>query len=126
MLKSEKIISEIVSSSKDKTWAGFLGDYWSEVLKKKVKVNDPEHETADETDIQHYDFKRRRPIGKKKKIEDFEELSAWFGPEGKIWCEEKNKFVEPDTKGCLESTTLKSQDEKRFRYLKLHDDYKSY
>lgn len=55
-------------------------------------------------------------------------LKDWFGPTGKCWCKEKHMFVDPETCGkeCPECEALRSKDIRQFRYLHLHDDFKSY
>jgi hypothetical protein len=52
----------------------------------------------------------------------------WFGPTGQCWCKERKKFIDPEdcTGCCPECEPLRSQDTKQFRYLHLHDDFKSY
>ena len=52
-------------------------------------------------------------------------LRDWFGPTGECWCETKQKFVDPDTCKDPACETLRSQDTRQFRYLHLHDDYKT-
>jgi len=52
--------------------------------------------------------------------------SDWFGPTGQCWCQEKRQFVSPDTcDDCPECSSLRSQDIRQVRYLRLHDDYRS-
>jgi hypothetical protein len=55
-------------------------------------------------------------------------VKDWFGPTGECWCEEKKKFIDPEdcVNCCPECKPLNSQDIKQFRYLHLHDDFKSY
>jgi len=52
----------------------------------------------------------------------------WYGPDGLVWCEKHKTYVIPDScsEGCPECTALKSQNVREFRYLHLHDDFKSY
>ncbi len=60
--------------------------------------------------------------------EDTENSNDWFGPTGKIWCDKMKMMLDPSTcpKGCPECEPLRSQDVKQFRYIHLHDDFKSY
>lgn len=62
-----------------------------------------------------------------KKIAD-EIQNDWFGPSGKCWCKERNEYVNSEECGkeCPECEALRSQETKNFRYLHLHDDFKSY
>ena len=62
-----------------------------------------------------------------KKIAD-EVEKEWFGPTGKIWCKEEKQFIAPGecSKDCPDCEALRSPDIKQFRYLHLHDDFKSY
>lgn len=66
-------------------------------------------------------------MNKKKIAEIADEIlnRKWFGPDGLSWCEEKKKFVDPDACDCPECSSLRSQDIREFRYLRLHDDYRS-
>jgi hypothetical protein len=62
-----------------------------------------------------------------KKIAD-EIEKDWFGPNGQVWCKDKQKYITPDscTSCNPECSTLRSQDIRQFRYLHLTDNYKSY
>jgi cytochrome c1 len=66
-------------------------------------------------------------MNKKKISEIADEIldRTWFGPNGLCWCEEQQKYVDPDTCDCPECKSMRSQDIRQFRYLHLHDDYKS-
>jgi hypothetical protein len=61
-------------------------------------------------------------------IEDKNKEKDWFGPTGECWCEKLKKMIDPSTcpKGCPECEPIRSQETKQFRYLHLHDDFKSY
>jgi len=51
----------------------------------------------------------------------------WTGPSGLCWCDEKKKFIEPDSDPeCTDCKTLPSHDLRQFRYLRLRDDYRSF
>ena len=68
------------------------------------------------------------PISKKLITELSDEImNDWFGPTGQCWCEHLKQMIDPEhcPKNCPECEPLKSQDVKQFRYLRLHDDYRS-
>ena len=58
-------------------------------------------------------------------ILESEGFRGWFGPNGKCWCNTQKKYVEPNSCDCPECETLRSQDIRQQRYLRLHDDYRS-
>jgi hypothetical protein len=63
-----------------------------------------------------------------KKIADEIEKEDWDGPTGQCYCEKLKKMIDPEScpEGCPECEPLRSQETKQFRYLHLHDDFKSY
>lgn len=72
-------------------------------------------------------------INRKKIIELSDEIMNgfrdWFGPSGECWCDKLKKFVEPNEniKDCPECSTTRNDELSRvYRYLHLHEDYKSY
>jgi hypothetical protein len=56
----------------------------------------------------------------------------WAGPTGKCWCDKLQRYVDPNVdsksicKECPECEAMFTTDERTFRYLHLHDDYKSF
>jgi hypothetical protein len=53
-------------------------------------------------------------------------FGEWSGPDGLCWCDEKKKFIEPDSDSeCTDCKTIPSTELRQIRYLRLHDDYRS-
>ena len=56
----------------------------------------------------------------------------WNGPSGSCWCEKLQRFISPQKdscnlcKLCPECEPLFTTDDRSYRYLHLHDDYKSF
>ena len=56
----------------------------------------------------------------------------WVGPSGKCWCKNLQRFVDPQKdkcdicESCPECKPLFTTDDRSYRYLHLHDDYKSF
>jgi hypothetical protein len=56
----------------------------------------------------------------------------WNGPSGKCWCEALHKYISPQKdkceacKFCPECESLFATDDRTYRYLHMHDDYKSF
>lgn len=53
-------------------------------------------------------------------------LDKWFGPNGKCWCEQKQKYVDVDSCNCPDCKSISTQDLKQYRYLHLRDDGRTY
>jgi len=52
------------------------------------------------------------------------EKGDWSGPTGQCWCEEKNKFVNPEKcKDCPECEAIPIVDERPSRYLRPKETY---
>jgi Zn finger protein HypA/HybF involved in hydrogenase expression len=134
-----KVANEILD------WAGPSGLCWCEDRQKFIDPNDarfdcPECEPIDRIDDPPSRFLRRNDnfevgiTSKKKKTisevseEILEGFRDWYGPIGDCWCNEKRKFVTPGEAGseCPECENLNAQDIREFRYLHLHDDFKSF
>lgn len=67
---------------------------------------------------------------KKEKIAEIanqimSDFGEWAGPDGLCWCDEKQKFVDPETTDCPTCKAQDLTDTRQFRYLRLHDDYRS-
>lgn len=67
------------------------------------------------------------PKDRKKIITELSEeiLKDWYGPSGECWCPTQKKFIDPDSCNCPECSSLRAQDIRQFRYLRLHDDYRA-
>jgi hypothetical protein len=56
----------------------------------------------------------------------------WDGPSGKCWCEALQRYVSPQKdkctvcKLCPECEPLFATNDRTYRYLHMHDDYKSF
>jgi hypothetical protein len=65
-------------------------------------------------------------------LDDITENKEWTGPDGKCWCEVMQKFITPNKekcnncKLCPQCQPLFKTDERTYRYLHLHDDYRSF
>jgi len=107
----DKIIEEVV-------WSGPSGKY------KNLKFDDNLFPLIDETDL----IKVKPSLLKRQNIVielSDNILNDWFGPDGQCWDPKKRRFVDPDTSSSPECRPLNSQDIKQYRYLRLHDDYRS-
>ncbi|MDD5650269.1 MAG: hypothetical protein PHF86_07635 [Candidatus Nanoarchaeia archaeon] len=111
--KIEKIIDEILG------WCGIEPE-------NSEKVIDIVDEAPGRYLRRNDNFLVRTMSKVKKTNEDIiNDFLDWFGPNGECWCDEKNKFVDPDE--CPDYAMLRDTGPgKTYRYLHLHDDYKSY
>lgn len=136
-------IAKIVEDILD--WAGPSGLCWCEERKEFIDPNDAELsciecEPIDRLDDPPTRFFRRKDnfevsmaSNKKKRISEIPEeflegFRDWYGPSGDCWCSAKRKFVGPGEAGteCPECQDMNAQDVREFRYLHLHDNYKTY
>lgn len=137
-----KIADEILE------WSGPSGLCWCEELQKFIDPEDAEDvgcsdcAPIDRVDDPPTRFLRRNDnfeVGianssKKNKViselsnEILDTFRDWYGPSGDCWCEKKKKFIDPDEadEDCPECGNLRAEDIRQFRYLHLHDDYKSF
>lgn len=121
MLKVCGIVEEIIEKV---IWDGPTGKYWSRELKKDLEIKDVLYPLLDETnlvDVKPSLLKRQKIV---TELSD-RILKDWFGPDGQCWDPKKRRFVDPDTSSSPECRPLNSQDIRQYRYLRLHDDYRS-
>ena len=118
----------------------FLERNMLELLDKNVELSDDikeqfEHRVPEVFDKKESSTKMKKNIIATIAEEIFNDLTSneeWNGPSGKCWCDELQKFISPQKdkcsvcKSCPECQPLFATDGKAFRYLRLHDDYKSY